>query len=158
MFNIFWVLQSDSIGIDTISLQSLSMISEQANLPGKMSLNRLITGGIYSYHEKVYLPDILKSDPIFQEQSSVNITKHLIKVFPNPASEFFIIEYDLSKQGGNPYINIVDITGKPIMEVQLANHHSQKVISSKGFANGVYLIQLINMNEVLDISKIIIAR
>ena len=82
-----------------------------------------------------------------------------LKVFPNPAKESIIIDFQSLKQE-QITINLKDINGKLIKEVysgniQKGNNHI--LLSLAEFSNGFYFLDM-NMNNHIKTEKLIITR
>ena len=158
LFDILWQLQCDTITLDSIMIQSLLSLSTQKSIPGIYSRNILINDSIISYLESVYLPDLLKSIPVWDLKSTKNDEDLIMKIFPNPAGNYFIIEYNLSEFDGHSIIVISDMNGKLFTTFELKNSHTQIVFSSEKFPNGTYLIQLFINNKFKEVTKITIVK
>ena len=63
-----------------------------------------------------------------------------IKVFPNPAKNYFILSYNLSDT--EKVLNITDITGKIIFTKQIENNFGELFIKTNDFKKGIYFIQI----------------
>ena len=156
IFDILWTMKADSINPDSTMIQSLLSLSAYSSIPGVYAMNRLIHDSIITYHEPVYLPDLLKSAPVYPENPYKEDHTNIMNIFPNPAGKYFIIEYDLSDYTEDLYITIRDIHSKQLKAVKLSNSHTQKVISTANYPNGTYLIQLYHKKDILETTKIII--
>ena len=99
--------------------------------------------------EPVYLPDYLKSTPAWEYNKPTEQFKgSLLKVYPNPADNYFIIDYDLRELEGAAVIMISDITGKHILSFYLKDQQNQRIVSTKAYPEGMYVIQIF-INSVL---------
>lgn len=63
-----------------------------------------------------------------------------LQIYPNPASDFFVIEVDR-----NGTLELYDINGKLILNEKI-NHHKQS-ISVSNYSSGLYLVKLVFGNE-----------
>jgi len=77
-----------------------------------------------------------------------------LKVFPNPARTFFIIEYDLRDfdQGGT--IMISDQSGKLITSISINDLQNQMIVSTATFSSGIYLIRLFVNDQLKAVEKV----
>ncbi len=158
LFDILIQLQCDTITLDSIMIQSLLSLSTQKSRPGIYARNILINDSIISYFEPVYLPDLLKSVPVWDFKPPRKDEDLIMKIFPNPAGNYFIIEYNLSEFDGHSIIVISDMNGKLFTLFELKNSHTQIVLSSEKFPNGTYLIQLLLNNKLKEATKITIVK
>ncbi len=89
---------------------------------------------------------------------SSNATEpHLVKVYPNPNSGSFTVEYDVSCSS-NAKFEVTDLTGKKLAVYSLQVHPGIIQVNLEGFANGVYLYKVICDEAVADSGKLIITR
>ncbi|MCF8236076.1 MAG: T9SS type A sorting domain-containing protein [Bacteroidales bacterium] len=156
LFEILWTIKADSINPDSTMTQNLLSLSAHKSIPGAYAKNLLIHDSVIIYNEPVYLPDLLKSAPVYPENPYKREKDYILNIFPNPAGDYLIIEYDLSEYIGNLYIKMADIQGKQSKSIKLSNSHTQKVVSTDLLPNGTYLIQLYHDNDVLETTKIVI--
>ncbi|KAF0202530.1 MAG: hypothetical protein FD170_1704 [Bacteroidetes bacterium] len=76
-------------------------------------------------------------------------TKNSLKVYPNPAGESFSVEYESLSANGK--LTISDLTGRVVLKKTTAstvNGNQVMTISSANLSKGVYVLTLINGNEV----------
>ncbi len=156
LFDILWTLQADSINPDSTMTQNLLSLSVHKSIPGAYAMNRLIHDSTIIYNEPVYLPDLLKSAPVYPENPAQGQKEYILNIFPNPAGDYLIIDYDLSEYIGNLYLKMTDIQGKQSKTIKLINSRTQKVVSTNKLPNGTYFMQLFLDNDVLETTKIVI--
>ncbi|WP_445457500.1 S8 family serine peptidase [Flavobacterium sp. HNIBRBA15423] len=106
-------------------------------------------------------PIDLPIDPIPIDPISIEIMRNSnsnkenevasFEIFPNPAKDYFSISYD-----SNTYkkVKVMDVLGNIKFEKELDNTN-QINIESSSFSSGVYLIQLIDINNSISIKKLI---
>jgi uncharacterized repeat protein (TIGR02543 family) len=143
---VFTVLDEDGAKIPgaTITLDDVTYS------PGEYSFEPLAPGS-YSYRVehpgfKANEGDILLVDQdlvievvMLKDNSSVNpVCGEYIKIYPNPATSILYITSIKTIRK----IRVFDISGKIIIDLQLAESHSQLDIS--GLNNGIYIVQLIH--------------
>ncbi|MCF8377448.1 MAG: T9SS type A sorting domain-containing protein [Bacteroidales bacterium] len=156
LFDILWSMQADSINPDSTMTQTLLSLSAHKSIPGAYAMNRLIHDSAIIYNEPVYLPDLLKSAPVYPENPYKGEKDYIMNIFPNPAGDYLIIDYDLSEYIGNLYLKMTDIQGKQSKTIKLINSRTQKVVSTNKLPNGTYFMQLFLDNDVLETTKIVI--
>ncbi|MFO7615613.1 MAG: T9SS type A sorting domain-containing protein [Bacteroidales bacterium] len=81
-----------------------------------------------------------------------------LKVFPNPAGSYFIIEYDLRDKPGDACIKVSDLTGRVISELTLSDARNQRIYDTRKLSVGIYLIKLFTGNQLLEVKKVNISR
>ncbi|MBC8320170.1 MAG: T9SS type A sorting domain-containing protein [Bacteroidetes bacterium] len=158
-FDVLWQTHCNTIGIDSTNIQSLLDISEDYSaLPGVYAMNILIHEGELVYNEPVYFPDYFKSVSAFRTWKDTYATEDVIKVFPNPAGTYFIVEHNLTGYEGEFKIVVSDIHGKTVGSYKINSAQNQQVISTLNYPSGIYLVQLyvngvLKETEKLSISK-----
>ena len=97
------------------------------------------------------IPSLLKSvhadHKNYPEKSEM---QNKLKLYPNPAGTFFIIEYKVENTNTNNSILISNLIGQTTKTILLKSTQNQIVISTDSFSSGTYLIQLfegVNLKE-----------
>ncbi|MCD4747225.1 MAG: T9SS type A sorting domain-containing protein [Bacteroidales bacterium] len=157
LFNIQWEITSDTNGIDSLQIATLfDIANHQYTIPGVYARNILINAREIIYNELVYLPVIFKVIPIWHKGNNNVIKPYLLKVFPNPARNYFIVEYKLDKAIEKPYLILTEMGGKPIKSIYISNKQNQIIVSTKDLPSGIYIIQLVGNKKVLESKKLTI--
>jgi hypothetical protein len=153
-------LQTDSTGIDSTLMSDLAALADEPDeLPGIFARNILIITDLIPYDEPVYLPANLKKSPVWDKQIDKSYSEEkFLKVFPNPAGTFFIIEYDLKNYTGPASITISDLLGREITEFNLKDRRNQRIINTISFSSGTYLIKLHSNDNLFETQKVKIVR
>lgn len=87
--------------------------------------------------------------PVANSYFPVSDTKNSLKVYPNPAGESFSVEFESLSANGK--LTISDLTGRVVLEKTTAstvNGNQVMTISAANLSKGVYVLTLINGNEV----------
>jgi hypothetical protein len=161
LFDVLTELLADSVAaIDSIQEATLLDIAQYNHLlPGIFARNILLKHGLISYIEPVYLPDNLKSTPAWQNAKPDKKTNQkLLKVFPNPAGHYFIIEYDLRESEGRAVMLLSDLTGRLVSSIVPDDKQNQRVISTDPYSSGMYILQLFIDTKLVETHKIEIAK
>ena len=69
----------------------------------------------------------------------------MLKVMPNPAKDYIIVEYSFGMQQQDATVEITDMAAKPVYSIQAANVKDQLTIDTRNWKRGVYLAVL-NIN------------
>ena len=153
-------LQHDTVNNhypDSTQLAGLYFLADTCNnLPSLYSRNLLIHLGLISYNEPVYFPMALNSSVSeiipFKE---INLHKQsFISLFPNPAGNYFILEYHIEQVYDKAILMIHDINGKLIKTILIKGEQDQIVIPIGEINNGVYVVSLYINSEIIDSEKI----
>lgn len=74
---------------------------------------------------------------------------HYIKLSPNPARDYTIVEYTL-ETATDAMLQITDLTGKILVSQSIYQNQNQEIIDTKNFNSGNYLISIIIDGNVLE--------
>lgn len=134
------VMQPDSLdklALDTIRLAGLERLSAEAR-------NLLIACNQLTWNEPVILPDGFLKATVRNRiaPAPTRMDDNALRVFPNPATSFFIATYDLSTEEGSFRIELIDRAGKVVESVPVLTRPDQKVIPLVGICPGWYLVIL----------------
>jgi len=125
-------------------------VSGSVSLLSDTSLVRIIVSG-----QEGYLPDNLITLQVDSPQSTqIPPSSHKLKIFPNPANNYFIIQAEIIDQSGDAFITISDMNGKQLQKIILRTGFEHILIPTSQFSPGVYIIQLYNGGEKKDSLKI----
>jgi len=129
------------------------------DIPGAWSRNILIASGLMIYKESIFSETELKSSRKgkYHCADPRSITSNL-NVFPNPAREFFIVEYRNGNSENQAQIVILDIKGRKVRTYLLSKVKNQIIIPTNGLINGTYLIQIHINGYPIESSKVVILR
>jgi hypothetical protein len=129
---------------DSAAVQALYDLSQQEPYHAAMyATNMLIALGEVQYEEPVIMPDYLKSARASGSQPGVDKTRkpQMLKVKPNPAKDFIIVEYEL-ETGGNILIEVTDMSGKPVHSMQAINARDEVTIDTRNWKPGAHIVTL----------------
>lgn len=125
-------------------------MTKQMDLPICDTIRVIISvgGATASVATEFFIDDITLK---FQSWGTCNLTMQKIKLYPNPASKFFMIEsVDLNR---NNVVEIYDILGKLLYKQ--SNINTQTHISTADFKAGIYLVRFTQGDKVLT-SKLLV--
>jgi len=147
--------------MDSLSVLSIQGLSANAAEPVK-SFTRyiLIANGLLTYHEPILLPDELKSGKIRKQYiTSRFIEKSYIRVFPNPAKQYIIVEYnfkEIFRDKSEIILTVRNINGALLYSKNLFKRQDQELISTSSFTNGSYVCSIIFNGKVIDTEKFVV--
>ena len=126
------------------------------DLPSAHVRNMLIHFGLISYDEPVYFPFALNSSVTWQNPfKEFDFPKSSsLSLFPNPAGDYFIIEYSIARSYERAMIVIHDMKGKHVRNFNLKGNQNQVVIPTGDLNNGVYIVSIYINNKLEDSKKI----
>ena len=77
-----------------------------------------------------------------------------LKVYPNPATDYFALEYNVQKPYFELSVVIIDITGKKVYSRILQGQKSQLLINLAEFEPGFYMINLVGDGTIIKSEKL----
>ena len=80
----------------------------------------------------------------------------ILNVFPNPADNYIIVDYKTEGYLGKILLSIRDLTGKPVHAEVYSTNRNQKIINTKVWKSGVYLVTLSVNGETVKSTKVTI--
>lgn len=141
-----------------IALQNI--VLNNNGIPKTYARNLLIAAGKITYQEPIILPDTsLKSTKRDRYRGvKLPLKKTFLTVYPNPAKDYFVVEYHLESTPTNGFITMYDITGKNVGSVSVTGKQNQIIIPTNNIQSGIYLLILEINNEKLEPIKVTIVR
>ncbi len=113
-------------------------------------------------------PYPITSDTIVQDNCEIIVgneeihpkanVKSYLKIFPNPAGDYCMIEYDLSLFDGEANITITDLYGMTLFSFILEKEHTQKTVSLAYFSTGIYFVNLLVNGNRKETVKLIVVK
>jgi len=134
-------------------------------LPGAYARNTLVGAGLLEYHEPIVLNDTNLFSPSgsafnpLPAQMTGTFSKAVINVYPNPAHDYFIIDYSdpTSEISGSYSIKILDSRGFLIQTYIRKKAVDQFLIRSSSLTPGIYFIELWNEQNRIAFTKLILS-
>jgi len=75
-------------------------------------------------------------------------------IYPNPTNDRVNVQIDENYQFGQLNIQLMDITGKTVVETKTAQHLTS--LNLFGLERGIYILKVMNGNELINTSKLIL--
>ena len=112
------------------------------------------------YDEPILYPDGLKSSSAIEyEELMKTLAEHrFMQIFPNPAKDYFIIEYDLETEFTDVVLRIRDLKGHIVKQVKLIGSHDEKTINTQKLSTGIYFAALLVNGEEVDNVKLTVIK
>jgi hypothetical protein len=138
-----------------LHINELKAFEIKGGLAGVKARAILMYNNATDYREPVYTPTI----PIENrnvKHSGVNSNNPYFSVYPNPAKEYFYLEYSLPEVIGTMQVVISDITGKFLMQKQIYEPRDIIIIKTVDLLPGTYNCTLYSGNKSAYNGKIIV--
>jgi hypothetical protein len=144
--------EADSSQVETL----FGIEAAQIGLPSVYARNVLLALGEMEYEEPIILPNLLKSSAMEKEYEDLMKTldeHHYLKVFPNPAGDYLIVEHNLDIKPSDAYLIIRGSKGEAFNWLEVASKQNRQVVDTKELKPGVYIATLYVNNIILESVK-----
>jgi hypothetical protein len=159
LFDILWHISSDTLPIDSLQIQSLfDILDNYHTIPGIYARNILANRNLLILTEPIYLPDNLKSMPAWETNEGASAPKDILRVFPNPAGNYFIAYYKIPDEHIEPVMIVTEANGKMIFSLKLRDRENQVVIDMDDYPSGMYAVHLYNNDHLIESAKVIVSK
>ena len=128
-------------------------------LPTTLARNALQSAGLLTYNEPVIFDTPLKS----QKDNNHKIKPYyksevFLKIHPNPAREFVVIDYKTTDGFLNGNIQFADFHGHVIKSLPISKTIDQIVISLRDIPDGQIIVSLLSDGKKVASQKLLIVR
>jgi hypothetical protein len=138
-----------------LALDSLNLF-----LPTVMARNVLVNEGILDYSEPLIFDSELKSAKVRKHYPKVAMApagQGYLKIFPNPARDYVIIEYKLNEGCSDGLIQVYSIDGKSISKIPVNGSNSEVILPvSNNLGSLIFSLQ--GCSGLIDKQKIVVSR
>lgn len=157
-------LSSDTISIfnlDSLAIERLITLSQYEDVPACKAQNMLQLLGIEEIGPYYILPeDGQKSYAENPPKSKLpdSRSESYIKLYPNPANNYIIAEYNMTDLQGKAILRICSASGRQQFYQQLTSKEHFYIIRTKEWPNGIYYYNFIIDKKTCQSGKIVITR
>ncbi len=147
--------------MDSIKLVNLTYLSLYEDIPGSLARNILHYIGIFETGPYYLLPEHrVKSYSSVPAASDMMITKrdNYLKIYPNPAKDYLVAEYDLGQDYKDALLSIYTSDGKMIYEKTIDNNIQNYLINTHAWKQGIYFYKLVMRGQKDQNGKFIILK
>lgn len=139
---------------DTISLNNLYNLALNDNTAGIAARNLLTAYRLLDYEATIPIFDTtLKSATVsFHSDKATREERISLKVFPNPATDFTIIDYRIENSGE---LELVSLDGRVLKSEFLKHGNNQILLRTNSLPAGIYTIRL-SGDKKIHVSKFVI--
>jgi hypothetical protein len=132
---------------DSTAMTELTGIMEsEQGTASVYALNTLLDLGAIDYEEPIEMPEMLKSTAVNGSGSTISYSSEngprMLKLMPNPAKDYIIVEYSFGMQQQDATVEITDMAAKPVYSVHAVNVKDQLTVDTRKWKRGVYLAVL----------------
>ncbi len=144
--------------LQKVNLQNI--VARKGSQVSQMALALLVRNNPdYEYTELVLQPSE-NSARIANKKDNISVDEEtLFKVYPNPATDYFTLEYNINKEEYSVLtMEIHDATGRIIKTKNLELTDNALLIDVSSLSKGIYTISFIADTKVLSVKKLTIIR
>ena len=123
-----------------------------------MLRNVLIAVDTLEYKEPYIFPNGLKSGKIRRVPVKKQYESNSLKMYPNPARTYVVVEYSTKDESPEGYIRLLDNGGKTVKQIALIGNHDFIVIPLQDLPSGVYICKFTINNKTVKAQKLVIQR
>jgi hypothetical protein len=155
-------LKRDSLiisDLDTIQIAIINNLALFEDLPGCLARNTIHYLGISETGPYYLLPDDQLKEAIYKpsiKKDMASIEQPFFKIYPNPAKNHIIVEYDIEDIVSQGSLTIYSQEGKVQLKKSLDSSKHHFIISTKDWPSGLYFFNFITQNNLKQTGKIII--
>ena len=167
LFPIIQQTVTDSNGlesIDSLQVATLSLLAQNDQYaPGAYARNILIKKGVLQYQEPILIASNLKETRKWKlnDPSHGSYDEFMLKIYPNPAKGYFVVEYRAAKDvngDGALSVSVTTISGKEVMNFMAARNYDQIAVPTDNLPSGSYIVSLKWNGRTKDNVKLIISK
>ncbi|NOY50564.1 MAG: T9SS type A sorting domain-containing protein [Chlorobi bacterium] len=149
---------------DSVSISGFNSIYNSGNgIPVVMAEINLEREGLGNIGLPHYQADtsLLKSARVGRDDNAVSIEtegRSFLKLKPNPAGDYFIMEYKLPDSSTNGSISIASVNGINKISIKLKKEKDEIVISTIDLGSGIYIVGLYSGSNLIQSKKLSVIR
>jgi hypothetical protein len=85
------------------------------------------------------------------------VPQDVIRLFPNPASAWVAVNYDLVQAGAErTWLRLKDALGRVVHTVHAKDSKGQVVLDTRAYGAGVYTVELVRSERVLQVERLVL--
>lgn len=113
-----------------------------------------------SYNEPYLTADTsMKMAKVRARPVGTNTSENELLVYPNPARDYFIIDFSgLTQIDDQLYVEIFSLDGKPFLKLPVSTYSGFKVIDTRMWKPGLYVVSISNDGKLIEAKNVIITR
>ena len=135
--------------LDSLNIDILKDFESSGGLAGTRATALLMLNGASDYREPVYFPEEDISTRGVKSSNNFLPTNNYVNIYPNPADEYFYVEYKLPNEETPLYLTVFDVLGKAIFQQKLAAKQDVVIISTDKLGSGSFTLCISNSKSVI---------
>jgi len=139
-------------------IETLQGYTERANITAGDANALLKLNGIDTYKEPVYFPDEVETQLRLIQYTEEEVSEDRLLLYPNPANEYLIIDYAITKGSKDISLVITNTNGQIVHNESLDYVQDELVIITDKFPTGQYFCTLYDKDSIIKTDKFLLVR
>lgn len=142
--------------LEQADISALKGYSQKNNKAAAKAIAILAINNELDYIAPVYMPEdnTNRSAQTWSSFGAPTVEKDMLKLYPNPAKDYFTIEYSFTTNDKPIVLKVTDVQGKVVYTKQLQYKHDQLVINASTYSKGAYYISLFAGSQLIKSKSI----
>lgn len=167
LFPLIYQVTTNPNGIESLDSIQLALMGTLAvddkALPGAYARNLMIKTGHLQYEEPILIGSTEKASKKWKldDPSHSNYKDYSLRVYPNPASNYFIVEYRTETElnpGTTLVVTLTDMKGHELLSFIPKRKFDQVVVPTDNFSSGSFVVSLKINGKQKEQVKLIISK
>jgi hypothetical protein len=156
--------QSDRIqpnALDSLhAIPVFNLYQSGNNVVTAKARDMLVASGLLNYREPIKDSILLKSAEVIHiiPSSEGSNTNKNLRVFPNPAGTYTIVEYMLPASTSNTALIVYSVSGIEVLKQAVNRDRDQITIDLRGFKPGIYKVALVVGSKIIATQSLTISK
>jgi hypothetical protein len=122
-----------------------------------LAMNLLQVADTLSYHHTYLLPtEGLKSTRIDRQRHVTENISAQLKVYPNPAGDYLVVEYPVEDEELPATIKVVDNNGFLRLQTTVQHQTGTAVLDTRSLSTGTYICHVTSNGKMVGVTKFVI--
>jgi len=122
-----------------------------------LAMNLLQITDTLSYHHTYVLPtEGLKNNVIGRQRNHFQSASTTLKVYPNPAGDYLVVEYPVEDEELPAMIKVVDNNGFIRLQTTVQHQTGTAVLDTRTLGAGIYICHVSASGKMVGVTKFVI--
>ena len=154
-----WATEDKNLAnLSESDLETLQAYTQNANVTAGEAITLLELNGIDTYREPVYFPDETEPQLRVIQHTEEEIKEDKLLLYPNPANEYLIVEYAITKATGTSSLTITNVNGQIVYQEKLNYLQDELVIITNKLTQGQYFCTISNGTNTIRTEKFLLVK
>ena len=103
-----------------------------------------------------YLLIVANNEQLPQRPNTETFERNRLLVYPNPAKDYVIVEYELEGDVDKAVVKVIDNNGFIRSIIEQQNNHGFTIIDTRNLETGTYICHVAANGQLIGIAKFIV--